>query len=512
MYRCLVVLPLFMCMLTSPLLAQLQQPARAEVDINEDDGYYTLLSAGEKGLLLFNELESKRKDGQFHLGIHHYDTSLQEQWSWEYTEAGNMVFTGYDYDAGNLYLLFGKGPYTPKEYKIVKVDIETRDTASYTVKRIIPIELTDFLVNGNTALFIGVVNYKPAVMHFNFETDQPKVLQGIYTNAGDLVDLKLDRRQNEIDVIISERGYNRNFTFNVKTYNEEGDLVSSTRLRPGREYSLLSGTTTSLSNGDKMIIGTYSERRSQYSQGVFMARISDRKQQDIRFVNYADLDNFFQYMRDKREDRIQRRIERKRQKGKEPRFNYRLMVHEIIEREGEYIVVAEAYYPRYQAPYPYFAGLNADWALRRSYRGGSNSDVTFDGYRYTHAIVLGFDDAGALLWDNSFEIMDVISFELEQYVSVSPDKDHVVLLYNYENVLRSKLIAKDEVIDGKSEEDIRLKHEDDEARQGHGEDAGLQHWYGKYFYAYGIQKIKNFKDGDVDLSREVFYINKITYK
>ena len=509
MYRRLVLLTVLLMAFSLSTLAQLQQPARAELEINQEDGYYTLLSAKEQGLLLFHELESKRSDGMFHLEVHRYDTSLEKKWTWEYTEPNTMVFTGYDYDAGNLYLMFGKGQYTPREYKIVKVDIETRDTASYTVKRIIPLELTDFLVNGKTALFIGVVNYKPAVMHFNFETGQPKVLQGIYTNAGELVDFKLDRKRNEIDVILSERGYHRNQTFQVKTFNEEGELEASTRLRPPMQYSLLSGTTTVLSDGDKMVIGTYSERRSQYSQGVFMARFNEDEQKEMRFINYADLDNFFQYMRDKREDRVHKRIDRKRQKGKEPKFNYRLLVHDIIEKGDEYIVVAEAYYPRYQAPYPYFAGLNADWALRRSYRG---QDVTFDGYRYTHAIVLGFNEAGKLLWDNSFEIMDVISFELEQFVSVSPEKDRVVLLYNYENVLRSKLIAQNEVIDGKTKADIKLKHEDDEVRRNEEGEAGLEHWYGDYFFAFGVQKIKNFTDGNVDLNREVFYINKIIYE
>lgn len=487
--------------------AQVKQPKRVELKLEENDGYYTLISAQEQGLVLFNELNGRR-DGNFHLQIMRLDTALNKVWDWTYSGPSSMVFTGYDLDQGKLHLMFGKGYYTPKEYQIISIDLESKDTVSHVAKRIIPIELTDFIVNGETALFVGMVNFKPAVMHYDFRTAKSTVLPGIYSNQGELVDLSLDKERNLINVIISERDYNRNFTFNIKTFDEGGELVNATRLRPEVNYSLLSGTTTTLDNGDQMIIGTYSERRSTYSRGIFMARIRDGKQEQIHFYNYADLDNFFTYMRDRREERVQRRIARKREKGKDPKFNYRLMVHEIIERGDEYILVGEAYYPRYLAPYPYFAGLNSDWATRRAYQG---RDINFDGYRYTHAVVMGFDAAGDLRWDNSFEINDVVSYDLTRYVSINPRQEEIVLLYNYEDVLQSKVISRDEVLNGKTSEEIRLAFDNDQLRESEVNDSGLEYWYGDYFYAFGVQKIKNLQDTDVGLNREVFYINKITY-
>ena len=138
-------------------------------------------------------------------------------------------------------------------------------------------------------------------------------------------------------------------------------------------------------------------------------------------------------------------------------------------------------------------------------------NLAFEGYKYTHAVLIGFDGNGKLQYDNSFEINDVLSYQLDQLVSVGVEKDKVILLYTYENVIRSKIIQRSEVIEGKAFNDIKLKFEDDIVRNNDSDIGGLKKWYGNYFFAYGVQKIKNLKDRNVDLNREVFFINKITY-
>ena len=125
---------------------------------------------------------------------------------------------------------------------------------------------------------------------------------------------------------------------------------------------------------------------------------------------------------------------------------------------------------------------------------------------------MAFNKKGKVLWDNSFEINDVTSFSLDQYVNASIEEKRVILLYLYENVIRSKLINEDEILEGKTFDDIKMKFEDDVAKNNDYEIGGLSLWYDKFFYAYGVQRIKNLKDREAKLSRKVFYINKITYQ
>ena len=98
------------------------------------------------------------------------------------------------------------------------------------------------------------------------------------------------------------------------------------------------------------------------------------------------------------------------------------------------------------------------------------------------ARVIGFGNQGNLLWDNSFEINDVVSYDLKQLIEVDARKNEIVLLYNYENVIRSKLIKNEEVLEGKSFNDINLKFQDDKIETNNSKFGGLESWYDNKFY------------------------------
>jgi gamma-glutamylcyclotransferase (GGCT)/AIG2-like uncharacterized protein YtfP len=143
-------------------------------------------------------------------------------------------------------------------------------------------------------------------------------------------------------------------------------------------------------------------------------------------------------MKARREKRVKEKIERRRIKGKKIKFNYRVLVQELIPFGNQYILLGEAFYTHYTYP--------------------GNVQV-FDGYQYTHAVVIGFDKNGKLMWDNSFEINDVKTYALEQYVKIYPQKEGIILLYLYENTIRSKIISGSDVLEGKSLDEMKLKFE-----------------------------------------------------
>jgi hypothetical protein len=139
-------------------------------------------------------------------------------------------------------------------------------------------------------------------------------------------------------------------------------------------------------------------------------------------------------------------------------------------------------------------------------------DLVFDGYQYTHAVVIGFDKNGNLTWDNSFEINDVRTMNLEQFVKIHPEKKRISLLYLFDNVIRSKVIQGSEVLEGKSYDQLRIDSPDDFVRERDTQQTKLDYWYGDVFYASGIQHIRKKNDQSGGISRRVFFINKIAYK
>jgi len=495
------------CFCSIWLLGQIEQPRRYEASIKDGEDYYTLLSANENGLVLFRETkELDRKKGHLWEMIK-LDTALNEEWKYLHYINITYQFLGYDYSDDYVYLLFKPGEYKVDEWWVLKINLLTKEATEHNVKRIVPITLRDFSVFENIAIFVGQVNYRPAIIIHDFVNEKTRVLPGIYGNQTEIVDVKTDPITNTINVIINERGYDRNLTFTIKSYNKNGELLRKIRLNPDRDISLLDGVSTILPSGIQFVAGTYTRRRSKYSRGMFIARLNPEAGEEIVYYNYADFKNFFKYMKKKRENRVKNRIARRREKGKKLKFNYKVLMHEIIERDGNFIALGEAYYPRYYSQNRSYRGIY-------SYGPGYNpsySNYNFDGFRYTHAVVLGFDKQGIKLWDNSFEINDVVSYQLEQYVNVSVEEDKIVLLYNFENNIKSKIIQGNEVLDGKEDYDIRLQFEQDKLKKNIEDFGGLEYWYHKNFFAYGVQKIQNTLDADVTLNREVFFINKITY-
>jgi hypothetical protein len=90
-------------------------------------------------------------------------------------------------------------------------------------------------------------------------------------------------------------------------------------------------------------------------------------------------------------------------------------------------------------------------------------------------------------------------------------EDKVILLYLFENEIRTKIIQGDKVLEGKSADPIRTLYENDEVVKEKRQLGKLDYWYDDYFYAYGVQDIVNLTIPNA-LKRRVFYINKISYR
>ncbi|MFY0653212.1 MAG: hypothetical protein JXQ96_14315 [Cyclobacteriaceae bacterium] len=482
------------------------QPNRIEFEIDNRDGDFQIISAEENGLLVINETKERNRRG-FAWNFNLIDSSLNIQWTKKYTIPYGSSFLGYDYNDGGFYLLFGKSQYRLEEMRVMRLALHNGDTASYTVNTVFPVQLSTFEVLDNTILFGGTANYRPVVMLYDMVAQKPKVLRGFYNSNSDIIDIRTDDPSKTFTVILNEKTFKKKVTVSIKTFDATGNLLQTKSLDTDFDKSLIDGVSTTFSNGEQYVAGTFARRKSEYSRGLYLAKLDRGQQELIKYHSYADLSNFFSYMKVKREQRVKSRIEKRKEQGKKVKFNYRLLVHDIVQRGDEYILIGEAYYPKYSSTNSggYYSPTGS-YDYRNMW-----INPNFIGYNYTHAVVVGFDKYGNILWDNSFEINDVLSLSLNEFVKVNVEEDRIVLLYIYENVLRAKIIQGDEILEGKSFDPIALKFQSDEVKDDYKDVEGMDNWFNGKFYAYGVQHIKNLKDKDVKLNRKVFYINKIQY-
>ena len=496
--------------ISSAAMAQLEQPGRLEILLGENDENFNVLPANEKGIILYRTVKNEDTRTDYKYQVILVDTTMHIAWEENYFISLKYIQIGFEYADNYLYLLFQRNTESLKaDLYVFRVNLETRVSETFLIERDFYMELQEFEVVGNTLIFGGYTNNLPAIVCYEFGRPQPKVLPGFYNERSQIQHLETNDDLKVFNVLTTFRTKDGRRSLAYNSYTEQGELIRNINLQPSDEWSLLFGRAVTIDRDVSLIVGTFTRKLSDMSRGIFLARISPEGDQVINYYNYADLKNFFSYMKAKREKKIKERIERRKVKGKKNKFNYRLLVHDVVEWQGKYIMVGEAFYPKYSQS-PYYSPYGTSYYGNSYY--GSNYGSSFEGYKYTHAVVFGFDRRGRLLWDNSFQIEDVISYTLDQYVHVSLSEKQMALLYMFENEIRTKIIEGNEVVEGKIYDELKRSFEFDVIDETDMHYGGLEKWYNGNLFAYGKQEIKNSKDEGVKLSRDVFFINKIVYK
>jgi hypothetical protein len=173
-----------------------------------------------------------------------------------------------------------------------------------------------------------------------------------------------------------------------------------------------------------------------------------------------------------------------------------MLPYKIIEENGKYLLVGEAYYPTYITVPVTQVKTNA--------QGGTYTTTTykreFDGYFYTHYFVMEFDKNGKMGWSNSAPLEVLKSWVPRRHLSINKKAqalevfypsfghmNHVSYSYGGEELLKEEVTY--------VEDDVKLKRY-----------SGLdtEYWYDNTFLSSGLLKIK-----DDDGKHRIFSINKI---
>jgi len=477
---------------------QVDQLARYEIPLidKDENDPYQVTSLAEEGILIYRRVLGKGQEDL--LELIKVDTTLKENWR-GYISTQKILRVSHVKSKDNLVFLLLKSGYSVSgDFQVIAVNIQDGTYGIYMIKNLIPFNPTDFVVTHQGVMIGGYFNYRPLVMFYSFTTQRAKILPGFYNERGELNQIKT-YDNGTVDVIVSAKNFERKKCLWIINYNAEGDLVKTTVLEPEINKNLIFGRSVKMLNDEQVVAGVYGSKDVDYSRGIFVAEINPVGEYSINYYNFGDLQNFFSYMKAKRERRVKDRIERRKVKGKRIRFNYRFLVHEVIPYGDQYVMLGEAFYPRYT------------YTMGRGY-GLLRDERIFDGYQYTHAVVIGFDSQGKLKWDNSFEINDVKTMELQQFVKLSPTDSQIVLLYVYDNLIRSKIIKDNQVVEGKTEDVIKSGYKKVTIREKDIERSKLDYWYTEHFFASGIQLVAIPVSAKDEVYQRVFFINKLKYQ
>ncbi|HEU5290352.1 MAG TPA: hypothetical protein VFU05_06915 [Cyclobacteriaceae bacterium] len=504
---------------SSDAFSQIQQPGRYEKEIKFNDAEFSIISLQTDGLALIRE-KREFKAGNQTWEIIFLDTALQATDPIEFQVDNKYNIIGFDHAAGVAFLLFTEGD-LGRYLNLVAITIKTREVKQYEIKPELSLHLTHFSKVGENFVFGGFVNRESAVLLYSPTTDNLKVIPGFFQKELELVDIRVNQNLT-FNTILIDRSENRAKKMILKTFDAFGKQILEDITAIDEDIVLLTSVSSTLEREDLMIAGTWGKANSKQASGFYALPVNPFSDLPVKRVNFGSLEHYLDYLKPAKAAKIKLKSSQASEAGKIPEFMDYVMPFKIVEYVNGFILFAESYVPTnttsnqyppnwpYRYNYPYPGSFGGYYPYGNGYYNSQNiNNLENDReVKTVESAIVAFDGNGNVLWDYSLPLTSIKMPSLEQVGDFTLVENNIHLLYKDESELKAKTINLDDQEVRESSEKIQLGHPLDELRSESEKVGTVRHWFGKNFYVWGYQSIRN-KASTEDRSKQVFYVNKV---
>ncbi|MFT5619275.1 MAG: hypothetical protein ACI85I_002518, partial [Arenicella sp.] len=383
--------------------------------------------------------------------------------------------------------------------------------------------------SNGTLLLGGTIKDLPAVILKRYSEDnKPIVLPSINQLKARLIDIVIDTENERLLVLMQKKRSINNESFYANWYDLKGNILLNREVPLTKDYNLLTFRPYLKDDGSLLLFGSYGLKNESLAQGIYSLELNNGKLGENRFYDFGYLNNFFNYLPEKRREKYIQKVKERLKDGNRKRFGYKLFVHNLEIIDDNIIFMAESYdarsdFSRNQSMQNnQFYGSSLDPSMRRYVRRlGAYSYLPSafaidpwwdnkpfpDEFNYVHAIALGFDQNGKLLWDNSYTFDDTESEFPIELAKVHVQNDSLAFFQYDSEEYFFKTSDKSTFIEKNAVADTPLLFEEDVIDNfDHG---GVIKWYGGNFLVSGVKRMRNKMDNKKN--RHVFFISKFTH-
>jgi hypothetical protein len=494
---------------------KLDKPLRLEIPAVSDNETYRIIPCASDGILLFYRSNETSGDNKVKWYFTFYDKNLQPVWTKPVPLIAGLDYAGCDPGNDTLSLFF-QTPETDKN--IVPV---------FHVLRVL-LKKSAFILNngalpvhGSMAVFcvdkqqcfagINVRNEQAQLMMLDLPTGRQDFVPVTGGTQTSFVALQADPSDMSLTAVVRKQLTKRFWDNYFVRMNPDGTLIGETlitTLTPERQ--LAESRICSISANEKLVAGSYvltssvtdqqNQKGAAKSTGFFTAPFSGLAQQSGKFNNFLDLKSADNFLSERDLIALRKKSAKKNRVATENSTDLNLLVHDIIRKDDQFILLGETYYLQYHTE----SFTDFDF-YGRPY---TNSYSVFDGFRFTNAIVAAYDAGGNLLWDNSMEIRNLLSQNLDLKVCLLFSGDNEVLAYLSDGKIGYKIIKGGTTVEKTDYTDVDLSLPED--RLINETRSRMVHWYDNYFLCFGYQEIKNLSYTG-NATKLVFYCNKVRF-
>ncbi len=461
------------------------------------DGFRTLVTQNRNLVSIGFKDESKRNNRQYRAWRYNNDLELTD--SVDFNIEGKFHTSETFKNGANEYFFYhnvGTG-----EAKISRLNIENMEVKHTTT--VLP---KKFVVNNSvnfreTAhLVLGKKNnYSYASLNLNDGNLNVKEINPKLKKLN-IAGIQSDSTTGSVYLFYSSGKKNKKvYYLNIYDGSQKEEIIQF-HAAAAEEVWLSDLSATDLGGGHHIFTGTYRNKYGGRAQGMFVSKFANGKRVFFKTYDFTqDFSDFFKFLSAKRQAKIEKKKERKEKRGKDLKYTFYVASHPVITTENDFLYIGEIYFPTYRTEYRtvYVNGRPTTQAVR-----------VFDGYQYSHATVIAFDENGNKKWDR---IMDMVvtfkPFVPLRFIRPSMDDQILNLVYASGISIYSKRFnLAGQVLKDDKRSIVKTTDEDDRIKRGN---SHLIHWYDNTYVSFGSMVIKNKEmESRKDRKRKVYFINK----
>jgi hypothetical protein len=490
-------------------------PLRVEIPAHSSNETYRIIPCGAAGLMLFFRSQEVASESHVNWYFSFYDTNLQQVWVKSIPLLNDQDYRFHQKGNDTLALLFvhgGKSRNAENEFEIFRIQLKKGTFILNKGKLLENEEVAAFGIDhGRAWLGINIKGLAGKIINIRLKQGADRAFP---LGQGSLISvrwMKPDSTFPGVTAIVSRQLSKKSVENYLVRYDTAGVIKSEILVGvPDGDRTLGNFQMISTQPGAYLLLGTYSQWASNSSQknrnpdettGFFACSIRNGVQKSVSFYNFLELKSASSLLGERDIMNLKKKALKKNKPLAEYSLDFPMLLHGIERFNSQNILTAEVFSPQYHTEnftdFDYYG------------RPYTNSYSVFDGYRFSNAIIGGFNDDGKLMWDNTLEIRNLVSSELSQKVVVFQSENDQVLCYVSDGKIGSKIIRENNVVEKLDFAQVELLYPEDKLLT---ETKGrLIPWYGNYFLSYGYQEIKNIAL-ESNNKRLVYYFSKLRFE
>lgn len=519
---------LFIIVLVSsyPSRGQVQFVQRMELDTNWEDMDFIILTMGD-GLVGLRMISG---EGMRRERVLQYFTADHQLGSKELKQLPVKDFhhlLGFDLDGDLLYVLLQKGDTPSAEKLILEINLINGETLEIPMDAILNMELQEFFVLNRQAIFMGNMDYRPAIQVFNITNQHLTTIQGIYERDTRIIQMQKAPELGAFDVLISRRDRLRNKVISLISFDMEGNKLKEVKIDhlPDPQMEIMEGVLTHTVNYSQALIGQFGLKRRDSNHGLFLTKINEFGEYESHLYTLADFENFYDYLPEKARERRLRRLERRTAREKPTPIGNSFSTREIIWQDGTYLVYNDHFtsssgrYRRrdgiYINNFYRMSPMVSHWGGYGNYysplwtspylRAGQFTSE----YRFISAQFVLLNENGAIKWDSSLSLENSNRTNPGKFGEISFDGSNLFYLYMDGVELKLSQISDGEVVMENETFELELIRENERIQDTQENSLNLLWWYQDYYLLTGKQRIRYQNEEGRENQREVFFLSKI---